>query len=141
MKPRPGLKRRRAQKRALSTVLYDSLEPRHLLATDVGLAFTGSTYQTDSSYYPPDANGDVGRDHMIEVLNGRINMMSRQDGVRVQSLTMTQFFENSGSFVYNDPINPKVVFDQLSDRWFVAANGTDNGNWLYLAVSAEADRS
>lgn len=139
MKPRSGLKRRRAQKRALSTVLYDSLEPRHLLATDVGLAFTGSTYQTDSSYYPPDANGDVGRDHMIEVLNGRINMMSRQDGVRVQSLTMTQFFENSGSFVYNDPINPKVVFDRLSDRWFVAANGTDNGNWLYLAVSAEAD--
>ena len=106
-----------------------------MLATDVGLAFTGSTFQTDSSYYPPDVNGDVGRDHLVEVLNGRINMMGREDGVRVQSETMTQFFENAGATVFNDPINPKVVFDRLTDRWFVAANGTGNGNWLYLAVS------
>ena len=134
MKPRPGLKKRRAQKRVNSAVQYDSLEPRHLLATDVGLAFTGSTFQTDSSYYPPDANGDVGRDHLVEVLNGRINMMGREDGVRVQSDTVSEFFENAGSFVFNDPINPKVVFDRLTDRWFVAANGTDNGNWIYLAV-------
>ncbi len=139
MKPRPGLKKRRAQKRVNSAVQYDSLEPRHLLATDVGLAFTGSTFQTDSSYYPPDANGDVGRDHLVEVLNGRINMMGREDGVRVQSDTVSEFFENAGSFVFNDPINPKVVFDRLTDRWFVAANGTDNGNWLYLAVSATSD--
>ena len=135
MKPRPGSNKRRSQKRGRSVVQYDSLEQRQLLATDVGLAFTGSTFQTDSSYYPPDANGDVGRDHLVEVLNGRINMMGREDGVRVQSETMTQFFENAGATVFNDPVNPKVVFDRLTDRWFVAANGTGNGNWLYLAVS------
>ena len=94
MKPRPGSNKRRSQKRGRSVVQYDSLEQRQLLATDVGLAFTGSTFQTDSSYYPPGANGDVGRDHLVEVLNGRINMMGREDGVRVQSETMTQFFEN-----------------------------------------------
>ena len=78
MKPRPGSNKRRSQKRGGWTVQYDSLEQRQLLATDVGLAFTGSTFQTDSSYYPPDVNGDVGRDHLVEVLNGRINMMGRE---------------------------------------------------------------
>ena len=139
MKPKQGLKKRRAKKLERSVVSYDSLEPRHLLATDVGLAFTGSTYVTDSSHYPPDANGDVGRDHMVEVLNGRINMIGRDDGVRVKSQTMTDFFTDAGALLDNEPINPKVVFDRLSDRWFVAANGTNNGNWVYLAISATSD--
>ena len=81
MKPKQGLKKRRAKKLERSVVSYDSLEPRHLLATDVGLAFTGSTYVTDRSHYPPDANGDVGRDHMVEVLNGVCCRAKTADGL------------------------------------------------------------
>lgn len=133
-------RRRRLQdQRRAAQIQYDNLEPRCLLATDVGLAFTGSTFQTDSSYYPPDANGDIGPNHMIEVLNGRLNMIDKATGVRVQSHTMTGFFDAAGATVFNDPINPKVVYDRMTDHWFVAANGTGTGNWIYLAFSDTSD--
>ena len=112
-----ALRRRRKlqNQRRAAQIQYDNLEARCLLATDVGLAFTGSTFQTDSSYAPPDANGDIGPNHMIEVLNGRLNMIDKATGVRVQSHTMTGFFNAAGATVFNDPINPKVVYDRLTE--------------------------
>ena len=134
-------KRRLKKQRRQTHAQYAALEPRCLLATSVDLAITGSTFQTDSFYSTPDPDGDVGLDHMIEALNGRIKVIDQATGVHVQSWTLASFFSAAGATVFNDPINAQVVFDRISERWFVAANGTGPGNWLYLAFSDTSDPS
>ena len=74
---------RRSRKNSNSkTQLYDynTLEQRNLLAVDLGVNVTGATYQTDSLVYPANATSDVGTDHIVEVMNGRVNILQQGHG-------------------------------------------------------------
>ncbi|MCH2181193.1 MAG: hypothetical protein MK108_04235 [Mariniblastus sp.] len=114
---------------------YNALEQRNLLAVDLGINVTGATYQTDSSAYPSNATSDVGMDHIVEVMTGRLNVYNKDTATPVYSTTLDSFFTAQGSFVPNPTQDPNVVYDQLSERWFVVASGTkDQGNWIHLAI-------
>ena len=114
---------------------YQNLEPRQLLAIDFGVNFTGSTQGSESNAIVPDAEGDTGPTHAIEVLNGRYNAYDRFNGNRVQSFTLDQFFQQAGGTIVTPTQNPRVVFDETSQRFFVAAVGEGTANWVHVAFS------
>ena len=114
---------------------YSTLEQRNLLAVDLGVNVTGATYQTDSLVYPANATSDVSADHIVEVMNGRVNIYDKDTGAPVRSTTLDSFFVESGGFVPDATEDPNVIYDQLSERWFVIASGNkDQGNWIHLAI-------
>ncbi|MCH2179130.1 MAG: hypothetical protein MK106_10025 [Mariniblastus sp.] len=133
---------RRSRKNSNSkTQLFDygTLEQRNLLAVDLGVNVTGATYQTDSTALPANATSDVGPDHIVEVMTGRVNIYNKDTGVPIRSTTLDNFYVESGGFVPDATENPNVVYDQLSERWFVVASGEGVGNWIHLAFSTSSD--
>ena len=133
-------KSRKNSKSKIQLFDYNSLEQRNLLAVDLGVNVTGATYQTDSSAYPANATSDVGPDHIVEVMSGRINIYNKDTATPIRSTTVDNFFLESGGFVPDATENPNVLYDQLSERWFVVASGDkDQGNWIHLAMSTSSD--
>lgn len=118
---------------------YNELESRCLLAVDIGINLTGATYQTDSTFYPANATSDVGPDHIVEVLSGRVNIYNKTTGTPIRSTTLDNFFVQAGGFVPNTTQNPNVIYDQLSGQWFVVAGGNNLGNWIHLAFTDSPD--
>ncbi len=125
----------RKNQRNNKTLDYQNLEPRQLLAIDFGVNFTGSTFGSESNAIVPDAEGDTGPTHTVEVLNGRYNAYDRFNGNRVQSFTLDQFFQQAGGSIITPTMNPRVVYDETSQRFFVAAVGEGTANWIHVAFS------
>lgn len=107
----------------------------------IGTNLTGSTLFIDSGFIPPDTMGAVGNDHFIELINGRYSVYRKSDGVRVQTSTLNDFWINAsvtpaGSFAFD----PRVVYDQASQRWFAASvDNAGNANNFLVAVSNSSD--
>jgi hypothetical protein len=90
----------------------------------IGPNFTGSTL-FDSGSIPPDTMGGVGPDHIVELINGRYSVYRKQDGVRVQTSTLDQFWIDAGvSFQVFFTFDPRILYDLVSQRWF--ASSADN---------------
>ncbi len=131
--------RGRRQSSLSSNLDYQNLEARQLLAVEVGVNFTGATYLTDSSAITPNANGDISETHTVEVVNGRYSAYNRFTGNRVETMTLDTFFLSAGGSIFSTLENPRVVYDQTSDRFFVAAIGGGEGNWIHVAFSNTSD--
>lgn len=76
--------------------------------------FTGSTL-FDSGFIPSDTMSAVGKDNIVELINGRYSVYRKSDGVPLQTSSLNQFWDNagvipSGDFVYD----PRVVYDPRS---------------------------
>jgi hypothetical protein len=111
-------------------------------ALRVGANFTGSTYGVDSSYVPPDTNGAVGRRHIVELINGRYAVYLKNNGARVQSAFLYDFWTAAGATPRGNPADPRVVFDPFSGRWFASTASFNFGNGpddLLFAVSKDTD--
>jgi hypothetical protein len=110
--------------------------------TIVGSNFAGSTFLVDSSFRQPDTMGAAGVDHYVELINGRFSVYRKSDGVRVQTSTLNQFWNNAGQTPsgINGAFDPRVVFDPHAHRWYAVAvdNGTNANSYLF-AVSSSSD--
>ncbi len=127
---------RRSATRKQPGVDYNRLEARQMLATDLGLNLTGSTFGTQSTVQNPNMVGDVGTTHSIELIRDKISVFNKQSGVRELYRTQTQFWIEIGATVGADTItNAQVVFDRFANRWMLLGEGSGAGNWLYLAIS------
>ena len=51
-----------------------------MLATDVGLQFSGATLGTESTALMPNPQGDIGINHYIEVVDGALIIHNRDTG-------------------------------------------------------------
>ena len=90
-------------------------------------------------YYPPDASGAAGPNHVVGVFNNSVAVHDR-NGNQLAFLTIDQFWANGpqhGSALFD----PRVMYDGANDRWVIAMltdNNEVNGA-LLLAVSATGD--
>jgi hypothetical protein len=102
----------------------------------VGLNFTGSTLLVDSGFIPPDTMGAVGPNHIVELINGRYSVYRKNDGARIQTSSLDQFWRDAGVSFVGFTFDPRVLFDSFSQRWFAASvdNASGDNNFL-IAVS------
>ncbi|MDP3767284.1 MAG: dockerin type I repeat-containing protein, partial [Dehalococcoidia bacterium] len=89
---------------------------------------------------PPDPQVAVGPDHVFEMVNilGRI---FDKDGNEIDTFALADFFDVPPGYIDFDP---KVIYDDLSGRWFASyvslfdGAGADEGR-LHLAISQTSD--
>ena len=122
---------------------------------------------TDTNFIPPDTMGDVGPDHIVQMINGRYEVFDKQDGTQLDSRSLDSFWTNiagqtipqnicqadntcsidgamctfTSDCAGNNTFDPRIVYDRLSQRWFAIsidrALGGDND--FYLARSDTSD--
>lgn len=119
--------RRRAQtKKRQHRLLFESLEDRRLLAasppllsTVEGFNIDDNAFNTGATYLqPPDPNGAVGTNHILNVANTSIQWFTKA-GVPQMQTSLKNFFAplrpDFGVF------DPKALYDQYANRYVVIA--------------------
>jgi hypothetical protein len=94
----------------------------------------------DSERIPPDTNGAVGPDHIVEMINGRYSVYRKADGMRLDTRPLTQFWNDLGVAARNIAYNPRVLYDPHAERWFAtAAENPGEPNTLLIAASVSSN--
>ena len=89
---------------------------------------------SDSGFVPPDSMGAVGPSQVLVVVNGRIRVFDKDGNQGGLDATDSAFWApvRNGQ----EPTDPGVEYDRLSQRWIVSAiNIEDTNNRVMLAVS------
>jgi hypothetical protein len=99
-------------------------------AQSIGLNFEASLFAPDretstySKYIPPDTDGAVGPNHIVELINDHYSIFRKSDGVRLNPVTDrdVEFWNQAGIPIVDPPglTDPRIVFDKSSQRWFAA---------------------
>lgn len=106
----------------------------------IGQNFTASTFGIHSTYYPPNANGAVGSDYFVELINGSYAVYRKSDGAAVQRTSLINFWQNAGVTPNQRAYDPRVVYDAPSGRWFaVSLDNNQRANSFLVAVSNSSD--
>jgi len=115
-------------------------EPQPYVPPDVvGPAFEGLNYGDNwIQLAPPDPQLAVGPDHVFEMVNisGRI---FNKSGGAVKDFTLRDFFALPPALDLD--ADPKIIYDDLSDRWFASylASDLSTVGAVYFAVSQTSD--
>lgn len=80
--------------------------------------------------YPPDSCGAAGPHHFVEVVNRNFAVYNKSTGQELINILLGAFLPGSNG-------DPRVLYDQYSDRWFVTV--CDFTTRIYLAVSMSDD--
>ncbi|MCH7704283.1 MAG: hypothetical protein IIB61_04150 [Planctomycetes bacterium] len=83
-----------------------------------------------SNSFPPDSNGAIGPSHFVVTVNRNFGVFDRQTGAELVNIHLQSFLPNSNG-------DPRVLWDQFSERWIVIVS--DFSSKLFLAVSMTAD--
>jgi hypothetical protein len=107
----------------------------------IGANFAGSNLGV-SGVNPPDSDGAVGPRQFVEFVNGAYNVYAKSGAV-LQHLSLTQFWSSAG-VTPSFPVDPRILYDPESQRWFAAAVDISAGSGanpaaFLLAVSNTAD--
>ena len=108
--------------------------------------FDENTSLTGFFQIPPDPAGAVGTNHLVNVVNSSIEFYSKQTGARQHRQSLRNFFATAPTPPTTTTFDPKVIYDQYSNRFIVltmerieAAGMTPNQSRVYLAVSDDSD--
>jgi hypothetical protein len=80
--------------------------------------------------YPPDSCGAAGPNHFVEVVNRNFAVYNKSSGDEVINILLRSFLPGCNG-------DPRVLYDQYSDRWFIIV--CDFISRLFLAVSMSDD--
>ena len=117
---------------SLTTISYSS--PTY--NTSSGDGFNGLNQAGGGGESVPDTMGAIGPDYMVESVNHVISIYSRGGTSSIETATLTAFFGVPASDVVQDV---RVLFDTLSQRWYIAAiERVGSGKFLF-AYSVESD--
>ena len=97
--------------------------------------FAGPTFSDTVGYTPPDSDGAVGPSDYLVAVNGRIRSYSKTGAIGALNADTDVFFSSvRGSDSTSDP---RVIYDPLSDRWFVTMINVTQpaGNRILIAES------
>ena len=120
-------------------------------AQHIGSNFTGNTeidvHGFGSEVYPPDTDGSIGLNHYVSFTNGEFAVYNKNTGAAViPKISNSSFWINAGissTIVNTGVFDPRIIFDQQSQRWFATQLTGDvsgnNGNSLLIARSNTAD--
>jgi|GEM_PF-1163612 len=87
---------------------------------------------TITSFSPPDPNLAVGSNYIVEAVNSTIAIYT-ETGTLVKQTSLASIFSNQ-----NDKLgDPKIVFDQYSQRWILLALNFNSSNSQYLIAASE----
>ncbi len=84
----------------------------------------------ESWSYPPDTCGAVGPNHFVETVNRNFAVYNKSTGEELINILL-------GSFLPGSNGDPRALYDQYSDRWFVIV--CDFSTKIFLAVSTSDD--
>ncbi len=102
--------------------------------TSTGL--TGLRFSESGGYVPPDTQIGVGPNYIVEAVNLEMRIWDRSNLTLPQTSSLCSFFNVSCSSLSD----PKIRFDPVSQRWFIAAitynTSFTAGAWR-LAVSVD----
>jgi hypothetical protein len=71
--------------------------------------------QDDTRWLPPDTHGAVGPNHVVTAVNGGVRIRDRS-GTVIRSTARNTFLGRTDTV-----FDPKVFYDDFSDRWLLAA--------------------
>jgi len=99
------------------------------------LSFAGTG---DSGWIPPDTQGAVGPNHIVETLNGEVQIAGR-NGVVLKSVTLLNFWSGVGGIT--EVFDPRVTYDPYNDRWITSggANPSAASSAILIGVSQTGD--
>jgi hypothetical protein len=83
---------------------------------------------------PPDIHIAVGRNHLIQTINGVIGFWSK-DGTYVTAKDLNELFNVSSESITSDP---SILYDNVTDRWLASILDATNRS-VRLAVSITPD--
>ncbi len=104
---------------------YQSLEDRRLLAIDIGVNVTSTSFGAAGS--PADTTGAVGPNHVVEIVDDVINVFDRT-GTLQASKALDTFWTDTGGLgaqsseeMVAGTGSAKIVYDVDSRRWFITS--------------------
>jgi hypothetical protein len=119
--------------------------------------FDGLNFSDGGERYPPDANGDVGPHHYIQVVKVAIGIFDKATGERLVNMSYDAFFQGPPDSPCDDRNKGDVLvlYDPIVDRWIVtdftlpgpnsyeciAVSQTGDpvsGGWYYYALQANS---
>src|SRR4029077_3221325 len=108
---------------------------RHHRSPKPRLSFAGTG---DSGWIPPDTQGAVGPNHIVETLNGEGQIAGR-NGVVLKSVTLLNFWSGVGGIT--EVFDPRVTYDPYNDRWITSggANPSAASSAILIGVSQTGD--
>jgi hypothetical protein len=94
---------------------------------------------SSTKFYPADAAGAAGPHHVVTVFNNGLFVFDRS-GNHLANVTLSQFWTDPSitAGLYYDP---RILYDKVADRWFLAALYDNNlkNSTLVLGVSDTGD--
>jgi len=105
-------------------------------APALGKNFFGTTSR---KFYPADAAGAVGPQHVVGVFNTGLFVFDRT-GVSLSNVSLGQFWFDP-TIVSGDYYDPRILYDKFADRWFLVAlyDNNSRNSTLVVGVSATGD--
>ncbi len=111
-----------------------SVKPSALTSPSLTTGFIGLRRAESGGWIPPDTQVGVGPNHIVEAVNLEMRIWSKA-GDLISTSDLNSFFQTSAQLS-----DPKIRFDPLSNRWFIAIISYNNsftaGAWR-LAVSID----
>src|SRR5690349_15930815 len=85
----------------------------------IGANFPGSNITT-SGFYPPDSDGAIGPGQFVELVNGAYRVYDESGNI-LQQQSLNDFWMSAGVTPQGYPVDPRILYDPQSERWFAAA--------------------
>ena len=87
----------------------------------------------DAWHLPPDTMGAIGPDHYVIAVNTSFRIYNKSTHALISNTTLQSFL--GGTYAGD----PRCLFDQDSQKWFVIDTTFDSNERIYLAVSLSDD--
>ena len=105
--------------------------------TPPGLA-TNFQGVVDTGWIPPDTDGAVGPNHVVNAVNGGVRIQSRT-GAAISQVTLNDFW--SPVLTSGNSFDPRILYDRFNGRWIMSAvdNSNSASSSLLLGVTTTSD--
>jgi len=121
-------------------VVQDKFGPLQTTSTIVNFDGMGNT----CNCYPPDPNGDVGPNHIIQSVNTKFQIWNKSGISLYGPASLSTLWQDTGpgKWVGLNSGDPIVLYDQIADRWLIsqfAIPDTTGPFYELIAVSSTPD--
>jgi hypothetical protein len=119
------------------------LDSRPVLVPEPPNYIVGLGFDTEHSVNnPPDCQGAIGPDHIVQTINGNFSIYDKTDGSVLDTKSLDAFFIAGGTSPENTAFDPRIQYDPVEKRFYVISSDGSSGNSysnLMIAVSSSSD--
>jgi hypothetical protein len=120
-----------------ATSVHAATERSPFLPQTVVTNFLGAQV-SESGFIPPDSMGAVSPTQIMVTVNGRIKVFDKTGSLGPLNTTADLFFQSVLPPASAGTSDPRVVWDPLSNRFYISMISVDTPNRILLAVSSGA---